>query len=127
MRQLTGSWSSKYFRTKANTAYAKGDGVYSDATDIVTTTTTTPTFLGIVDETKASANNNNRIKVLVPSSKRCTFSVAATAATAAYEGRRVDFSSATAVDISATTYKAVTIVKFISATELEVSANDGIA
>lgn len=128
-RPLSGSWSSKYFRTKASTQYTKGMLVSSDGTDIIPSATSSTNILGIVDQTKASGDaTNDRIKILVPSSKRCTFLATGEALTAAMEGRRFDVvSGSLGFDNAQTTYKVGLLVKCISATSGEFAAMDPIA
>lgn len=98
----------------------------SDGTDIIPATTSSTNIIGICDQNKASSDaTNGRIKVLVPSSKRCTFSATTAAATSAYEGRRFDvISGSLGFDIGQTTYKVGLLVRCISATEGEFAVMD---
>lgn len=123
---LKGSWTTRWYRTKANTTYTQGNCVDTDGTDIVEATSSSGGFLGIVKATKASANNNNRIPVMVPKGRGCTFSITGASLTTAIEGRALDYSDATTIG-TGTTYKPLRVEKVISATEAEVSAKDPIA
>lgn len=115
-----GPWTSRHYRTKASTAYAVGDVVYSDATDIIPAVSTTEDILGVVEEAKASTDTSNaRIKVRIPKDvMTCTMlgDVGTGTLTAAYEGRLCDLKDKDEVDITATTESCLRIQKFHSAT-----------
>lgn len=128
-KPIGGSWTSKFYRTKASTAYAKGDMLMSDGTDIIPATSAAATVLGIADQAKAVGDaTNGRIKVLVPRGPAATMQVAMTGTfTAAYEGRAYDVSDSTTVTTGATTYKCIQIDKFLSSTSAIVSIRPPIA
>lgn len=127
-RPKGGSWTSRWYRTKASTAYAKGDFLMSDATDIIVGTSAATNLVGICDTTKAAADTGTgRVKVLCPRDKSATLEAATTGTfTAALEGRRVDLSDGTTVAVTSTTYKVLTVVKFLSSTLGEFAINDPI-
>ena len=122
-----GRWTSRHYSKKTTTAYAKGEMVYDDGTNVIPAVATTEDILGICDETIAvGSTSTKRIKILVPSDKSCTATVLVGTGTptAAYEGRLCDLDDTaptTSVDVSTTTESCVRIEKFISATEVEVS------
>lgn len=126
-RPQRGSWTSRHYRTKASTAYAKGSVVYSDGTDIIPAVATTEDILGIVEETKAATDTSTaRIKVRVPRGPECTMlgDVGNGTLTAAYEGRLCDLDNtnpATSVDIETTTESCLRIEKFVTASVGEFS------
>lgn len=123
-----GSWTSRWYRSKASIDYDKGDILMSDATDIVLGTSSATNIIGICDTDKPSTDaTNNRIKIFVPVDKSATFECTATGTlTAGHEGRRVDLSDEVTINVAGTTYKVVTIVKYLSATSGIFSINDPI-
>lgn len=127
MYPFRGQWVTKRIPTKANTAYVQSTLVGSDATDIVPMTSSITNIVGIVKEAKASANNTNKITIMVPKNKSCTYlcdDVAGTL-TAAMVGRRFDGGAdAGKIDAGATTYKHAKCEKFVSSTIGEFSIND---
>jgi hypothetical protein len=123
----TGSWTSKYFRTKASTAYARGSVCYSDGTDIIPAVAATVKILGIIDEDKAVGDaTTSRIKVLVPRSPECEMlgDVGTGTLTAAYEGRTCDLKDHDEADITGVTYDSLVIKKFVSASKGLFSLNN---
>ena len=113
---LDGVWKNMEVPSKANQAYAEGEIVYSDGTDLVPGTTTSQKLFGIVQKAKASAANTDPITVRVPMDANCTFKAVATGTlTAAYVGRGFDLATSTSVAQGATTYKPVILMKFIDA------------
>lgn len=114
-------WSMVKAPTKANTTYTTGMFVYNDGTDNVPATTTTQgNVLGILQESKTSANNTNDIYMLVPNSPNSTFFAdgGAGTLTKAMEGDQFDFAAnGLTIDQGASTYDTVTLMKYISATK----------
>lgn len=105
----------------------QGDCVDTDGTDIVSATSSSGGFLGIVKATKAASDATNaRVAVWVPRGRGCTLAMAVATGTAALEGRSYDYADATTVG-TGTTYKNLRVEKCLSATLLEVSAKDPIA
>lgn len=124
---LKGSWTTRWYRSKASTLMTQGDCVDTDGTDIVSATSSSGGFLGIVKATKPAADATNvRVAVMVPRGRGCTFAVAGTGLTAAIEGRAYDYSDATTIG-SGTTYKPLRVEKVLSSTLAEVSAKDPIS
>jgi len=126
-RPARGRWTSRYYATKTETAYAKGGLVYTDGTNVIPAVATTEDILGIVDETKSSDDTGTqRVKILVPSDSSCTclIDVGTGTATTAYEGRLCDLDDTnptTAVDISSSTESCCRIEKVHSSSVVEVS------
>lgn len=123
-----GSWTSRYYRSKASTAYTVGSVVYTDGTDVIPAVATTEDILGICVEAKAATDTTNKaIKIMVPRSlMACTMygTVGNGTLTAAYEGRLCDLDNtapSTAVDIETTTESCLRIEKFITASKGEFS------
>ena len=117
-----GRWTAKRYRTKASTAYAIGEIVYSDGTDIIPAVSTTEDVLGIVMEAKAVGDATTApIVVMVPDSYATSFAkvdVGTGTLTAAYEGRLCDpdgTSPKTKITIDASTESAFRIEKFLTA------------
>jgi hypothetical protein len=124
---LKGSWTTRWYRSKASTLVTAGDCVDTDGTDIVSATTTSGGFLGIALQTKTAATAGNaRIPVRVPRGRGCTFVMDVVTGTAALEGRAYDYADAATVG-TGTTYKPLRVEKCLDATHLEVSAKDPIA
>src|SRR3990167_3664331 len=115
-----GRWTSKRYSTKASTAYAVGDVVYSDGTDILPMVATGEDALGIVAEAKASGDaTTTPIKILVPadSSSLAKVDVGTGTLTAAYNGRLCDpddTNPKTQIDIGTTTESTYRIEKFLT-------------
>jgi len=126
-RPNRGRWTNKYYATKASTAYALGEVVYTDGTNVLPAVATTEDILGIVDEVKASSDTStDRIKILVPSDSSCTALalVGTGTPTAAFEGRLCDLDNSAptlSLDVSTSTESCCRIERFHSATEVEVS------
>ena len=124
---LKGSWTTRWYRSKASTLITQGDCVDTDGTDIVSATSSSGGFLGIAMRTKAAADaTNSREPVRVPKGRGCTFAIIGASLTSAQEGRALDYTNATTVG-TGTTYKPLRIEKVLSATLAEVSAKDPIA
>ncbi len=122
-----GSWTTRWYRSKASTLMTQGDCVDTDGTDIVSATSTSGGFLGIVKATKASSDaGTQRVAVRVPRGRGCTFLIAGSNLTSAIEGRALDYSDAQTIG-TGTTYKPLRVEKVLSATLAEVSAKDPIA
>ena len=123
---IKGDWTFKRIPTKASTAYAVGEVVYSDGTDIIPAVATTEDILGIVMEAKASAANTNPISVAIPVSNKslASASVGTGTPTAAFVGRLCDLDNSTPtldLDVSTTTESCCRIEQFVSATKVYVS------
>ena len=128
MYPARGDWGTKYYPTKASTAYVVGTLLGSDATDIVPMTSSITNIVGICDQAKASTDaTTSKIRVRVPKSKSCSYlcdDVIGTM-TAAMVGRRFDGGAdAGKIDTGATTYRHAKAEKFLSATKGEFSIND---
>lgn len=124
---LRGSWTSRWYRSKASTTYTAGDALDTDGTDIVPATSSLGGFLGILQTAKASSDATNaRIKVLVPRGRGCTFAIVSASTTSAIEGRAYDYSNAYTIG-TGTTYKPLRVEKVLTTTLVEVSAKDPIA
>lgn len=127
MYPCKGRWGTKRIPTKSSTTYTQGTLVGSDGTDVVPMTSSITNIVGILKETKASAANTNKVTIMVPKDKSCTYlcdDVIGTA-TAGMVGRRFDGGAdAGKIDTGATTYKHAKMEKFYSATLCEFSIND---
>ncbi len=112
-----GKWGSRWYSTKASTAYAVGDICMDDATDIIPGTSAATNIVGICDQVKAVGDATTvRIKFRVPKDRFATFVATSASLTAAMEGRRFDLTNSTTVNTGATTYKVAKVEKFLSAT-----------
>ncbi len=118
VNDVLGEWTNKTIPTKANTAYVAGEMLYNDGTDTIPAVTTTEKVVGFVVEAKASANNTNPIVIRVPrdvnSQMLISVSVGTIAATGV--GLSYDCADSTSVTASTTTYKPLTLQKFIDST-----------
>ena len=113
---MDGVWKNMEVPSKANTAYAEGELVYDDATDIIPATSSSQKLLGIVQKAKASAADTNPISIRVPMDTNSTFkAVVSGTLTAAMVGRGFDLANSTSVNQAANTYKPVILMKFIDA------------
>ena len=127
-KPLGGSWTSRWYRSKASIDYDKGDILMSDATDIVLGTSAATNIVGICDTDKPSTDSGtSRIKILVPRDKSATLECKTTGTfTAALEGRRVDLSDEVTIAVTSATYKVLTIVKCLGSALGEFAINDPI-
>lgn len=123
-----GKWGSKWYATKASTAYAVGDLIGDDGTNLIPSTATLTQLVAICDQVKAVGDaTTTRIKFRVPKDQFATFISTVTGTmTAAMEGNRYDLSDSTTVNVGATTYKVVRAEKFISATKGEFSISPAV-
>ena len=106
--------------TKAAVTYAVGDMIYNDATDnVIAATTTQGNIIGICQEAKSSSATTTDIHVLCPVSPMSTFRATngTGTLTKAMEGDQFDFATASTIAQGTSTYDAVTLDKFISASE----------
>jgi hypothetical protein len=127
--QHGGRWGTVKVASKASTAYAIGDLVYNDGTNIIPAIATSGNLLGICKQVKSSGDAGTwGIAIAVPKDKSATFVLKVTGTfTKAYEGKYMDLSDAVTANTAATTYKPVRCVKYIN-DELGVFAiNDPIA
>lgn len=121
MYQATGNWGTKFYSTKASTAYVAGTLLSDDGTDIVPMTSSSTNVVGICLQAKGSGDaTTSRIMVAVPKDTYATYmcdDVIGTM-TAAMEGRRFDGGAdAGKIDTGATTYRHAKTERFLSATK----------
>lgn len=115
----SGRWSTVKVPTKAEVTYTAGMMLYNDGTNNVPCADATQQNVrGIAKEAKASSSTTVSISVLAPQSVGCTFYAdvdTGEAITKANEGTPFDFSTGGVTISTASTYDAVTLVKYISA------------
>jgi len=122
-----GSWTSRHYSTKTTTAYAVGEALYTDGTNVLPMVATGEDCLGICAEVKAvGTTGTGRVKVWVPRSPSCTalVDVGTGTPTVASEGNLCDPDDSlpsTKIDVSTSTESTYRMEKFHSATLMEVS------
>ncbi len=123
-----GRWGSKWYATKGSTAYAVGELIGDDGTNLIPSTSSLTQLVAICDQVKAVGDTaTTRIKFRVPKDSSCTFIAAVTGTmTAAMEGNRYDLSNSTTVNVGGTTYKVVRAEKFITASLGEFSISPAV-
>ena len=113
-------WTMVKLPSKTTTAYVVGGMCYNDNTDNVPCASTTQqNIVGICQEAKAVGTSGTAdLHFLTPNSLNSTFKADVSGTlTKAMEGDQFDFVDDVQVDQAASTYDAVTLVKFISASK----------
>jgi hypothetical protein len=123
-----GKTKTMYFPKAASTVFTDGNFVAFDGSGNVTNATTTTTgIVGVVRRTTSSADtdyaSNTLIPVQVPIEKFCTWYADTSSATAANVGLSYDLATASTINLSGTSYKPVTVVGYISATQVLIVIN----
>ena len=129
IREVSGQWTEEVASSKTTTAYAVGEFVYDDGTNLIPATSSTKKIYGICQTLKAvgTADTSN-IYIRKPKERSCTFRATVTnTLTKAMEGKAMDLASSTTVNATGTSCLPVRCVKFISATEGVFEFNDGLA
>jgi hypothetical protein len=113
-----GNWTTEVVDTKAVTTYTQGMMIYNDATDNVPTADATQQNVkGIVKASVASAATTAKLHLLVPADNRATlYADLDSGETIAADdvGKQFDFSAGGLTISTASTYDAVTLVKYVN-------------
>ena len=113
-----GRWVNQKIPTKAQVTYTAGMMVYNDATNNVPAVDATQQNVrGILLEAKASSATTTSIHARVPSGTDCTFYAdmeSGETITKANEGTPFDFADGGLTVSTASTYDAVTLIKYLT-------------
>jgi len=123
----SGDWTNVKIPTKATTTYTEGMIVANDGTNDVPVTAQTQQYVrGIVIEAKASSSATTSIHLQVPRGTECTFYGDMTSGETldpANVGAAFDFAADGLTVSTNTSYKPLTLVKYISSTKGEFKLN----
>ena len=124
----SGTWTVKRTPTKASTTYTAGAFIANDLTNDVMATVATQQYIrGILVESKTNAAATTpSIGFQCPTSPNCTFygdMKSGEVLAAANVGAAFDFDSTGLAVSTTTTYKPLTLVRFISTTKGEFELN----
>ena len=125
--QRTGVEVSRPFPKTASTALTANTLCAFTSGQLVAATSTTTTFAGIIPRAVVAADDDYSsatvISVISLRAPMATFTIATTGAAATNVGSSYDLSDAGTLNLSGTTYKVLTVINVISATEVEVVPN----